>query len=308
MWHGNPFQVVLKMVDNTKHKISFLYIEKAKIHQSDKSIVVVRCDKTTYIPVAQLNALLIGCGVSITTEAIKNISDAGCMVFVCGADGGAIYTIGNPHPTKTKNLLRQIEYYSDTKKHLDIARKMYQLRFPDLNMSKFSINQMRGAEGKRMIEAYKQNSEKYNVEWNGRKCEIDDIDECDIVNRSLTYANHLLYNICYAVISVIGFSPAIGFIHTGNDLSFVYDISDLYKTEITLPVAFQVASKYSQNDDILAATRRELRLKIEEYGLMKKIAKDTLELFPHDDSNNYPDGVCLYNCENFIKSNKNYGR
>ena len=39
-----------------------------------------------------------------------------------------------------------------------------------------------------------------------------------------------------------GYSPALGFIHTGKMLSFVYDIADLYKAELTIPVAFRVVA------------------------------------------------------------------
>ena len=41
----------------------------------------------------------------------------------------------------------------------------------------------------------------------------------------------------------LGLSPGLGFIHVGHDCSFVYDIADLYKSEVVIPVAFQVASE-----------------------------------------------------------------
>ncbi|MBN2054107.1 type I-E CRISPR-associated endonuclease Cas1, partial [bacterium] len=44
-----------------------------------------------------------------------------------------------------------------------------------------------------------------------------------------------------------GFSPALGFVHTGKMLSFVYDVADLYKTEITIPAAFHAAADDSAN-------------------------------------------------------------
>ena len=45
------------------------------------------------------------------------------------------------------------------------------------------------------------------------------------------------------MIFALGLSPGLGFIHVGHDCSFVYDIADLYKSEVVIPVAFQVASE-----------------------------------------------------------------
>jgi len=63
------------------------------------------------------------------------------------------------------------------------------------------------------------------------------------VNRALSVANACLYGICHAAIVSAGFSPALGFIHTGKMLSFVYDVADLYKAEVTIPAAFRAASE-----------------------------------------------------------------
>ena len=63
------------------------------------------------------------------------------------------------------------------------------------------------------------------------------------MNRALSAANSCLYGICHAAILSVGYSPALGFIHTGKQLSFVYDIADLFKFETVVPHAFRIASK-----------------------------------------------------------------
>jgi CRISPR-associated protein Cas1 len=35
----------------------------------------------------------------------------------------------------------------------------------------------------------------------------------------------------------------LGFVHTGKALSFVYDISDLYKADISIPLAFKAVAQ-----------------------------------------------------------------
>jgi CRISPR-associated protein Cas1 len=57
----------------------------------------------------------------------------------------------------------------------------------------------------------------------------------------------LLYGLCHAAILSAGYSAAIGFIHTGKLLSFVYDVADFYKTETTIPLAFEMA-RQGRND------------------------------------------------------------
>ena len=55
--------------------------------------------------------------------------------------------------------------------------------------------------------------------------------------------NGALYGITEAAVLAAGYAPAIGFIHTGKPLSFVYDIADLFKFETVVPIAFQVAAR-----------------------------------------------------------------
>ena len=66
--------------------------------------------------------------------------------------------------------------------------------------------------------------------------------------------------------------------HTGNSWSFVYDIADLYKAEITIPVAFQVTAKYEEGQDIGAITRRAVRDRIRGEKIMQRVARDIQKL------------------------------
>ncbi|MCC6680465.1 MAG: CRISPR-associated endonuclease Cas1 [Phycisphaeraceae bacterium] len=70
--------------------------------------------------------------------------------------------------------------------------------------------------------------------WQGRTYNRKEWFAGDPVNRALSAANTCLYGLVHAAIISAGYSPAIGFIHTGKQLSFVYDIADLYKAELTI--------------------------------------------------------------------------
>ena len=54
----------------------------------------------------------------------------------------------------------------------------------------------------------------------------------------------------------------------------MYDIADLYKAEITIPISFKVASLISENDDIETITRKSIRDLIQKEKLMERIVKD----------------------------------
>ena len=52
-----------------------------------------------------------------------------------------------------------------------------------------------------------------------------------------------IYGITEAAILAAGYAPAIGYLHTGKPLSFVYDIADIVKFETVVPAAFRVAAR-----------------------------------------------------------------
>lgn len=83
-----------------------------------------------------------------------------------------------------------------------------------------------------------------------------------------------MYGLVYSVIAALGLSPGLGFVHVDHDLAFVYDVADLYKADLTLPVAFKVASEYKEGDDIAGITRRATRDAFVDGKIIVKIVND----------------------------------
>lgn len=75
----------------------------------------------------------------------------------------------------------------------------------------------------------------------------------------------------------MGFSPALGFIHTGKMLSFVYDVADLYKADLVIPAAFQTVAEGVPK--VEARMRRVLRMRFRDTRLLERVAGDLLRLF-----------------------------
>ncbi len=140
---------------------------------------------------------------------------------------------------------------------LGVAREMYAMRFPGEDTSALTMQQLRGREGARIRRTYREHSRRTGVPWKGRDYDVEAFDESDAVNQALSAANTSLYGVVHSVIVALGCSPGLGFVHTGHVRSFVYDIADLYKAELTIPLAFDLAAQPQL--DIAGAARRALR-------------------------------------------------
>jgi CRISPR-associated protein Cas1 len=79
---------------------------------------------------------------------------------------------------------------------------------------------------------------------------VSDYESGTEINKALSAANVCLYGLCHSAIVALGLSPGLGFIHTGHERSFVYDIADLYKAEIAIPVAFEMLRKLKSHSSI----------------------------------------------------------
>lgn len=164
---------------------------------------------------------------------------------------------------------------------------MYEIRFAEPLDPDLTLQQIRGFEGVRVRKAYAEASQEFGVEWKGRRYDRQNWGNSDPINRALSTANALLNGLCHAAIVSGGYSPALGFIHTGKQLSFVYDIADLYKAEITIPVAFWAISLGTH--DLYKRVRLGCREAFKSQRLLKRILPDIDRLL--DTANISPDGA-----------------
>jgi CRISPR-associated protein Cas1 len=255
-----------------KKRLTFLYLEHCKIHREDSAIKVTDAEGIFLIPSAVISVLLLGPGTTITHRAIELISDTGVSLVWVGEEGVRYYASGRPLTKSSRLLMKQAELVSTQRKHLQVVKKMYSLRFPGENLTSLTMQQLRGREGYRMRAIYTQQARRWGVKWEGRKYEVDDFYSSDPVNMSLTSGNICLYGLAHSVIAALGCSPGLGFVHVGHEKSFVYDIADLYKAEISIPLAFELASKGVI--DIEKETRKEIRKRLYESHILERMVKD----------------------------------
>ncbi len=234
----------LQELPKLRDSLSYLYLEHGRLEQNRKSVAFV--DKNggyTPIPAANLSVLLMGPGTTVTHAAIRALADNGCLVIWSGQDGTRMYAAGMGETRKAYRLLKQAELATDRSMRLVVIRQMYELRFQETLATNLTLEQVRGKEGVRMRESYAQASRETGVSWHGRRYQRGNWAGSDSINRAISAANAMLNGLCHTAIVSGGYSPAIGFIHTGQQQSFVYDIADLYKADVTIPLAFQVVAK-----------------------------------------------------------------
>ncbi|MFM9969674.1 MAG: type I-E CRISPR-associated endonuclease Cas1e [Burkholderiales bacterium] len=233
-----------------KDRLSVLYIEKGQLDVLDGAFVVV--DKTgirTHIPIGGVACLMLEPGTRVSHAACALAARVGTLLVWIGEAGVRLYSAGQPGGARADKLLYQAKLALDPDLRLKVVRHMYALRFGEEPPQRRSVEQLRGIEGARVREMYKRLASKYGVEWKARNYDVGSWDAADIPNRCLSAATSCLYGVSEAAVLAAGYAPAIGFIHTGKALSFVYDVADVYKFDTVVPLAFRIAAQHSSNPE-----------------------------------------------------------
>jgi len=267
----------LQILPKVSDSWTYLYVEHAIIEQDDKAIAILNKEGKTPVPCATLSLLMLGPGISITHQAIKTLAENGCMVAWVGEEGVRFYAVGMGETRSAANTLRQAAMHSDPDLRLRIVRRMYEMRFPEKLDPGLTIKQIRGKEGARVRDTYARWSRETGVKWDGRFYKQNDWRRTEPINRAISAANSCLYGIVHAAIVAAGYSPALGFIHTGKMLSFVYDVADLYKTDITIPAAFRCTA--AGESRLESRVRHLCRDLIREQRMLERIVDDLHRIF-----------------------------
>lgn len=271
----------LHALPTIKERMSFLYVEHCVVSRQDSAITIMDSRGTACVPAASLGVLMLGPGTKITHRAMELIGDAGTTTIWVGEQGVRYYAHGRSLTRSSRLVVRQAELVTNTRKRLAVAREMYQMRFPNEDVSGLTMQQLRGREGSRIRSVYRRCSKEFGIPWSGREYKPDDFNDATPVNQALSAGHVCLYGVAHSVIVALGCSPALGFVHTGHERSFVYDIADLYKAEITIPLAFRVAQE--NPEDIGSVMRRRTRDAVSSAHLLETMVRDIKHLLLGDD-------------------------
>ncbi len=261
-----------------KDKYPFLYLEYGRLEIDDSSVKWIDCDKNVIrLPIATINTLLLGPGTTITHEAVKVMTAANCSVCWVGEDSLLFYATGQSPTADSRNFRKQMTIAADKKKAVEVARRMFARRFPNDDLHGKNLKEMMGMEGYRVNKLYEKMAQKYNVGWKGRSYRPGKFEFSDITNQVLTSANAALYGILTSAIYSMGYSPHIGFIHSGSPLPFVYDMADLYKETLCIDLAFSLTLEMAGGYNKYLASDT-FRSRVIEMDLLAKVGKDIQDM------------------------------
>ncbi|WJV53499.1 type I-E CRISPR-associated endonuclease Cas1e [Prodigiosinella aquatilis] len=238
-----------------KDRTSMIFLQYGQIDVIDGAFVLV--DKTgirTHIPVGSVACIMLEPGTRVSHAAIRLAATVGTLLVWVGEAGVRLYAAGQPGGARSDRLLYQARLALDDELRLKVVRKMFELRFGEPAPSRRSVEQLRGIEGARVRQTYTLLAQQYGVKWSGRRYDPKDWERGDKVNQCISAATSCLYGITEAAVLAAGYAPAIGFVHSGKPLSFVYDIADIIKFDGVVPKAFDIAARNPVEPD------REVRL------------------------------------------------
>jgi CRISPR-associated protein Cas1 len=249
-----------------KERVSILFIEYGQIDVLDGSFVVI--DKNgirTHIPVGSIACLMLEPGTRVSHAAAALAARVGTLLVWVGEAGVRLYASGQPGGARADRLLYQAKLALDETARLKVVRKMYELRFGENAPERRSVEQLRGIEGVRVRKMYELLAKRHGLRWEKRQYDPNNWDRSDLLNRCVSAANACLYGITEAAVLAAGYAPAVGFIHTGKPLSFVYDIADIFKFDTVVPLAFRIAAKKSEGPE------RQVRLACRDVFRQQKV-------------------------------------
>jgi CRISPR-associated protein Cas1 len=292
----------LAMLPRVADSLSFLYLDAVRVVQDDTGV----CARVgpagggsdrVYLPTAALSCVLLGPGTSITQPALATLARHGTTVVCAGSGGVRAYAGIQPSSLTTHWLEKQATAWASDEQRLAVATRMYLQRFGDYVPPGATLAQLRGTEGQRVKSLYKLLAQKHKIARFRRNYDPAAWEIQDPVNLALSAANTCLYGVVHSAILAMGCSPALGFIHSGTQHAFIYDIADLYKAEITIPLAFSL--HFSTRPEMEA--RRRLREEFRLFKLLPRIVADIQQLLDPgsdpDQLDRSPDLVHLWDPE-----------
>ena len=195
-------------------------------------------------------------------------------MLVTGGGGVPAYTRAVPLTSSARWAIAQARLVSSERHQRKAAVALYRRQLGlEVEPEETSIKVMRGLEGQVMKMKYREEAKR----WGIRSFKRDTSAE-DPVNLGLNLANALLYGCAAAACASIGVNPALGIIHRGDGRSLLFDLADLYKPTVSIPVAFAG----SKEDDPSAFVRREVRARIHRQEMLKNMLAVLMEILePH---------------------------
>lgn len=267
-------------------RVSFLYLEYCVIRQDKTGVIAYGGDtrkgpiagKRVQLPVSGLSVLMLGPGTSITQPAITSCTRAGTTVMFTGGGGVPAYSHATPLTSSARWAIAQARLVAQEKHQRTAALVLYKKQLGIEHMPGGTIATMRGLEGRTIRNLYRDTAKKYKITHFRRQ-----VDAEDNVNMALNIANSILYGCAAAACAAIGVNPALGIIHRGDSRSLLFDLADIYKPSLSIPVAFACYNSTNLAEDVRTGVRKELVKQQVLKGMLQTLMEILTPHLPHRD-------------------------
>jgi len=248
--------------------LRFICTESAELEAGDYAI-----------PYQNVSLILLGPGSTVSHDVLRILARHGTLLAAVGEGGTKFYTappMGQGHSEVARAHAR---LWADEKVRLDTARRMYAFRFGKI-LPHRDISVLRGIEGARMKETYRIQADRYRLPWEGRRYDRHQPEGADIPNQAINHAATFVECAADVAVAAVGALPPLGFIHEDSSNAFTLDIADLYRAEVTLPLAFRVARQALDNSglNLERTLRREAAMEFRRGKLIPKMIDRIKEL------------------------------
>jgi CRISPR-associated protein Cas1 len=268
-----------------------LWLEYGKLSVEDGTLRFMAAQSETLdagdyaIPYQAVSMILLGPGTSITQDVLRLCARHGTLIAAVGEGGVKSYTAPPLGQGRSDVARAHAERWADPKRRLDTARRLYAWRFGRV-LPHRDIETLRGIEGARIKESYKLVAQRFGITWHGRRYDRQNPNAADLPNQAINHAATFVEAAADIAVAAVGALPPLGFIHEDSSNAFTLDIADLYRVDITLPLAFSAVQAIQQKKSDLTVERevrkRAVRLFRQE-KLIPRMIDRIKELFDVDD-------------------------
>lgn len=245
-------------------RISWVAIDYGRLEVNGHALLLMREDGAIEIPAGAFASLLLEPGTSVTHEAVRLCAENSVQLIWVGEAGARIYAAANVHANAGR-ITAQANVSAHKELKIEAARRLYSLMFDEVPPPSYSIEKLRGIEGSKVKKIYQSLAEIHRVAWDGRQTP-------SALQQAISFANGCLYSLSEVAIVMLGYSPAIGVVHSGDPRSFVYDLADSVKFSSLIPKVFEWHR--SGSDNSYADIRRRCRDHFKEYRVLDTLLKN----------------------------------
>jgi CRISPR-associated protein Cas1 len=262
-----------------------LWLEYGRLSVEDGTLRFVAAKSETFdagdyaIPYQAVSMILLGPGTSLTQDVLRLCARHGTLIAAVGRGGVKCYTAPPMGQGRSDVARRHAERWADPKLRLDTARRLYAWRFGRV-LPHRNIEALRGIEGARIKESYRLLAQRFGIEWHGRRYDRNNPDTADLPNQAINHAATFVEAAADIAVAAVGALPPLGFIHEESSNAFTLDIADLWRIDLTVPLAFGAAKACLEGkaDNLEREVRRRAAAAFRQHKLIPKMIERIKEL------------------------------